>query len=100
MELIPIAGLLMNAPRAVSAAMDLTNKIRKRDNDKVDLTERVQELEQDVQSTVGLVAQNAQAINALAVRLDATSRRVRMLTAATGASGLIAIAALVAAVAL
>ena len=100
MELIPIAGLLMNAPRAVSAAMDLTNKIRNRDKDKVDLPERVQELEQEVQSTADLVAQNAQTINALRVRLDAASRRVWMLTATTGALGLIAIAALVAALAL
>ena len=98
MDPITIAGLLMNAPRAVSTAMDLAAKIRKRDKSDPDLAERVQELEQDAQVTADLVAQNTQAINALAVQLDATYRRVRMLAAATGVLGLTAIAALLAAV--
>ena len=98
MELITIAGLLANASWAVSNAVDLAGKIRRRGKGKADLAERVQELEQDAQATADLMAQNAQTINALAVRLDATYRRVRMLTAATGVLALTAIAALVAAV--
>ena len=99
MEMLSIAGLLMGAPRAVGAAMDLVKRIRNSDKAKADLPERVQELEQVVQTTADLVAQNAQTINALRVRLDAASRRVWMLTATTIASVLIALAALVAAVA-
>ena len=100
MELVQLANLLMNAPRAVSNAMDLAKRIRDRDKEKVDIAARVQALEEDAQATADLVAQNAQAINELAIRLDATSRRVRRLTIVAGALGLIAIAALVVAVTL
>ncbi len=106
MELIPIASLLMSAPRAVSAAMDLTKRIRERHQDKTDskdepdLTTRVQDLEQSVQATADLVAQNAQTINALTVQLDAISRRHRMLTATIVGLGVVSIGALVVAVVL
>lgn len=100
MELVQLANLLMNAPRAVSNAMDLAKRIRDRDKEKVDIAARVQALEEDAQATADLVAQNAQAINELAIRLDATSRRVRRLTIVAGALGLIAIAALAVAVTL
>ena len=94
MELLPLANLLMNAPRAVSNAMDLAKKIRERDKDKFDIEVRVKTIEEDAQATADLVAQNAQAINELVVRLDTTSRRAGVLTAIVGALALIAIAAL------
>lgn len=100
MELLPLAGLLMNAPRAVGNAMDLAKRIRDRDKEKVDIAARVQALEEDSQAAADLVAQNAQAINELVVRLDATSRRVRLFTVVVGALGLIAITALAVAVTL
>ncbi len=95
MELLPLANLLMKAPQAVGNAMDLAKRIRDRDKEKIDIAARVQALEEDAQATTDLVAQNAQAINELVVRLDAASRRGRLLTVVVGALGLIAVAALV-----
>ena len=100
MELLPLASLLMNAPRAVGNAMDLAKRIRDRDKEKVDIATRVEALEEHAQAAADLVAQNAQAINELVLQLDATSRRVRMFTAVVCALGLIAITALAVAVAL
>ena len=100
MELLPLANLVMNAPRAVSNAMDLAKKIREREKEKFDIDARVKAIEDDAQATADLVAQNAQAINELVVRLDATSRRARILTAIVGALGIISIAALAVAITL
>lgn len=83
MEFLPVAGALMNAPRAVASAMDLVKRLRSR-----------KDRDAEVEALAGLVSQNAQAIEVLARDLHANARKVVLLTWGLGVAVVVNIATL------